>query len=134
MSQIRISSAATLLGVSDDTVRRWVDAGRLTSITDSSGRHAVDGVELAALVDLNMVELNAAEARALLAQDLALPDRLRQRLVVFSSTADALLDKARTTPAQAPDWEAIRRTARLLNGEFELLRSDLHRSLRQLAF
>ena len=49
MSQIRISSAATLLGVSDDTVRRWVDAGRLTSITDSSGRHAVDGVELAAL-------------------------------------------------------------------------------------
>lgn len=49
MSQIRISSAATLLGVSDDTVRRWVDAGRLTSITDSSSRHAVDGVELAAL-------------------------------------------------------------------------------------
>ena len=30
--------------------------------------------------------------------------------------------------------EQFRRTARLLNGEFELLRSDLHRSLRQLAF
>ena len=49
MTKIRISDAARFLGVSDDTVRRWVDAGRLTSITDSSGRHAVDGVELAAL-------------------------------------------------------------------------------------
>ena len=112
----------------------WKWISRLLSPTPTDQAQPSPRVELAALVDLNMVELNAAEARALLAQDLALPDRLRQRLVVFSSTADALLDKARTIPAQAPDWEAIRRTARLLNGEFELLRSDLHRSLRQPTF
>lgn len=49
MTQIRISSAADLLGVSDDTVRRWVEAGRLSGGVDDSGRQSVDGAELAAL-------------------------------------------------------------------------------------
>jgi len=43
----RIKEAADLLGVSDDTLRRWADAGRIETITDSSGRLAVDGVALA---------------------------------------------------------------------------------------
>lgn len=47
MSHIRISDAARFLGVSDDTVRRWVSAGTLASVTDSSGRKAIDGRELA---------------------------------------------------------------------------------------
>jgi molybdopterin-binding protein len=46
--KLRISEAAALLGVSDDTVRRWVEHGRLPSIQDG-GRMAVDGRELAAL-------------------------------------------------------------------------------------
>lgn len=49
MTQYRISEAAGLLGVSDDTVRRWIGSGSLTSSTDASGRHVVDGAELAAL-------------------------------------------------------------------------------------
>ena len=49
MTQIRISMAADLLGVSDDTVRRWVELGRLTGGTDDAGRQGVDGAELAAL-------------------------------------------------------------------------------------
>lgn len=49
MPQLRISEAAGLLGVSDDTLRRWVDAGRLGSVVDGSGRKAVDGAELARL-------------------------------------------------------------------------------------
>jgi molybdopterin-binding protein len=44
---LRISEAAALLGVSDDTVRRWIDQGRLPSIQDG-GRMAVDGKTLAA--------------------------------------------------------------------------------------
>lgn len=44
---IRISQAATLLGVSDDTVRRWVDQGRLTASPDDAGRLGIDGVQLA---------------------------------------------------------------------------------------
>lgn len=49
MTQIRIATAADLLGVSDDTVRRWMEAGRLSRVTDEAGRQGVDGVELANL-------------------------------------------------------------------------------------
>ncbi len=48
MPQFRLSEAARLLGVSDDTVRRWVRAGQLTAFDDSAGRKVVDGAELAA--------------------------------------------------------------------------------------
>jgi molybdopterin-binding protein len=47
MPTFRIREAANLLGVSDDTVRRWADAGRIETVTDASGRLAVDGVALA---------------------------------------------------------------------------------------
>ena len=49
MAQLRVSEAALLLGVSDDTVRRMVDAGRLPSRRDASGRIVVEGRDLAAL-------------------------------------------------------------------------------------
>ena len=49
MTQLRISEAAQLLGVSDDTVRRMVDAGRLAAHRDSSGRLTVQGADLATL-------------------------------------------------------------------------------------
>jgi molybdopterin-binding protein len=48
MTQMRVSEAAALLGVSDDTVRRWVEAGLLVATTDDSGRRVIDGAELAA--------------------------------------------------------------------------------------
>ncbi|MFD4673382.1 molybdopterin-binding protein [Lentzea sp. NPDC058450] len=50
MPNLRISEAATLLGVSDDTVRRWIDQGRLESTVSLNGRKAIDGRELAAFV------------------------------------------------------------------------------------
>lgn len=49
MPQIRISDAARFLGVSDDTVRRWVDQGVLDASTDAAGRRTVDGHALAVL-------------------------------------------------------------------------------------
>jgi molybdopterin-binding protein len=42
-----VSEAAQLLGVSDDTVRRWADAGRLRTMQHENGRLGIDGVELA---------------------------------------------------------------------------------------
>ena len=47
MTQLRVSEAATLLGVSGDTVRRMVDSGRLASTKDHSGRIVVEGADLA---------------------------------------------------------------------------------------
>ncbi|WP_022893038.1 TOBE domain-containing protein [Agromyces subbeticus] len=48
MTQYRISEAADLVGVSDDTVRRWVVEGLLSASKDASGRQVVPGDELAA--------------------------------------------------------------------------------------
>ena len=47
MPVFRIKEAASLLGVSDDTVRRWAEAGRIQTTTDESGRLVIDGVTLA---------------------------------------------------------------------------------------
>ena len=49
MTTYRISEAAELLGVSDDTVRRWVDAGSLPVSDDDAGRSVIDGADLATL-------------------------------------------------------------------------------------
>ena len=40
---------ATLLGVSDDTVRRWADSGRLPTTRDEAGRQVAAGADVAAL-------------------------------------------------------------------------------------
>jgi molybdopterin-binding protein len=53
MHQYRLAAAAQLLGVSDDTARRWADSGRLPTTTDAEGRRVVEGTDLAAFaVDL----------------------------------------------------------------------------------
>jgi molybdopterin-binding protein len=55
MAQIRIKDAAVYLGVSDDTVRRWVDNGILDAVQDDSGRTVIDGLDLAQLARKNAV-------------------------------------------------------------------------------
>ncbi|MHA7155219.1 TOBE domain-containing protein [Arthrobacter sp. TMN-50] len=59
MSQIRIKDAAHYLGVSTDTVRRWVEDGTLSSDKSGPGATTVDGLELAHL----------AQERAVLPED-----------------------------------------------------------------
>ena len=50
MTVFRIGEAAGLLGVSDDTVRRWIDAGRLAATRGENGHRTIAGVDLAAFV------------------------------------------------------------------------------------
>lgn len=47
MAVYRVREAAELLGVSDDTVRRWIDQGRLAVAIDDSSRQVVEGGALA---------------------------------------------------------------------------------------
>jgi excisionase family DNA binding protein len=47
MTVLKIAEAAGLLGVSEDTVRRWAEAGRLETTRLPSGRQGVDGRVLA---------------------------------------------------------------------------------------
>ncbi|MEU0879226.1 helix-turn-helix transcriptional regulator [Lentzea sp. NPDC005914] len=56
MPNLRISEAAALLGVSDDTLRRWIDQGRLRSVVLDNGRKGVSGTELAEFAQ-NMTEV-----------------------------------------------------------------------------
>ena len=55
MAQIRIKDAAAFLGVSDDTVRRWIDTGLLESTKDEAGRGVVDALAVADLARKNAV-------------------------------------------------------------------------------
>lgn len=84
MPHIRIADAARFLGVSDDTVRRWINGGALTSTTDSSGRMAVDGRELA--------EFSRQQARSL-ADPSGTSSSARNRFVglVTAVTADTVM-------------------------------------------
>jgi molybdopterin-binding protein len=47
VTTFRVRQAADLLGVSDDTVRRWAESGRLVTTLDEGGRQAIDGAVLA---------------------------------------------------------------------------------------
>jgi molybdopterin-binding protein len=47
VTTFRLGEAADLLGVSSDTVRRWIDNGRLAAVRDENGHRTVDGAVLA---------------------------------------------------------------------------------------
>jgi molybdopterin-binding protein len=59
----RLPDAASLLGVSDDTLRRWADAGRFETSRTSDGRAGIEGVALAALArEVADLPIDAADA------------------------------------------------------------------------
>jgi molybdopterin-binding protein len=59
MPSYRLREAAELLGVSDDSLRRWADSGRVAADDDAAGRRVIDGAELA-----RFAEKNAGPVRA----------------------------------------------------------------------
>ena len=67
MGAYRIKEAAELLGVSDDTLRRWAEGGRVATTTDAAGRLAVDGVELAHLAEELAAPNGGGEQRSVVA-------------------------------------------------------------------
>jgi molybdopterin-binding protein len=58
----RVREAAELLGVSDDSLRRWADTGRVATTVDSAGRRVIDGAELARFAEQNAGPVPEARA------------------------------------------------------------------------
>jgi molybdopterin-binding protein len=84
VAQLRIHEAAELLGVSDDTVRRWVEAGRLDTVREPGRPTLVEGIQVADLAR----ELAAAPPAGPAASASA---RNRFRGVVTAVTADTVM-------------------------------------------
>lgn len=67
MTLYRIGEAAEVLGVSVDTVRRWIDAGRLPADRDGQGHRIIAGPDLAgfarSLADAPDDGINRSSAR-----------------------------------------------------------------------
>ncbi len=49
VARYQIGEAAGILGVSPDTVRRWVDSGRLRALRTEGGHRVIEGADLADL-------------------------------------------------------------------------------------
>ena len=63
MSDFRVAEAAELLGVSTDTVRRWIDGGRVAAAT-VEGRTTIAGADLATLAASLVDEAEKDRTRA----------------------------------------------------------------------
>jgi molybdopterin-binding protein len=113
VSEFRISEAAAMLGVSDDTVRRWGDAGRLRIRKAANGRQVVDGVDLVPL----MTEL-ATESPIATAFPLA-PASARNRFagIVTAVTKDTVMAQVEL---QAGPFRVVSLMSREAADELEL--------------
>ncbi|MDQ3306864.1 MAG: TOBE domain-containing protein [Actinomycetota bacterium] len=88
MTTYRLAEASEVLGVSDDTMRRWIDAGRIPATTGSDGRAAVAGQDLAQLAK-SLAEKRAdgvGPARAA-----SVSARNRMRGIVTAVTRDTVM-------------------------------------------
>lgn len=89
----RMSEAAALLGVSDDTIRRWVDVGRLTLSTGASGGAGKSGPLSVDAAQLATVAQELATESALAAAFPATKASARNRLtgIVTKVTKDGVM-------------------------------------------
>ena len=83
MTTYRIGEAAELLGVSVDTVRRWVDAGRLAAGRDDHGHRSIAGADLAGFARALAEEPDPGTRRS--------SARNRLRGIVTAITRDAVM-------------------------------------------
>lgn len=66
MALVRVKRAAQVLGISEDTLRRWAESGRCTIETDSAGRASISGEQLARLSQERSATSNSIDKPAAL--------------------------------------------------------------------
>jgi molybdopterin-binding protein len=68
MPTYRIREAAELLGVSDDTLRRWADSGRVATAKDDAGRQVIEGAALARFAEELAASVERPEPRPVVSE------------------------------------------------------------------
>lgn len=89
MSAYRVAEAAEVLGVSDDTLRRWIDAGRVPAHAGDDGKTRVDGVDLAALA--KSIADHGAEGFGTVSRATSVSARNRMRGIVTAVKKDTVM-------------------------------------------
>lgn len=87
MAHLRISEAAGYLGVSHDSVRRWISHGKLTAHHDDTGRQVIRGADVAALAQA------AAENRQNVPGELASSARNKLAGLVTKIASDTIMSQ-----------------------------------------
>jgi molybdopterin-binding protein len=85
----RVAEAADLLGVSSDTLRRWIAAGRVRASVTDDGRTAVTGADLAELAR-SLAEAGP-DGTTHAARAASVSARNRMRGIVTSVTRDTVM-------------------------------------------
>jgi molybdopterin-binding protein len=88
VTSYRIAEAADLLGVSNDTLRRWIDAGRVPAGPGSDGRTEIRGADLAGLAQ-RLAEDAEQPPQSL--RSASVSARNRMRGIVTSVTKDTVM-------------------------------------------
>lgn len=68
VSRFGFRIAAELLGVSDDTLRRWADAGRIETVLEAGRRRTIEGAVLARFAEELASGAERPTARAVLSE------------------------------------------------------------------
>jgi molybdopterin-binding protein len=89
VSSYRVAEAAEVLGVSDDTLRRWIDAERVPAAPGSDGRTRIDGTDLATLA--KSLSEHAPEGLGQAARAASVSARNRMRGIVTAVKKDTVM-------------------------------------------
>ena len=89
VSAYRVAEAAEVLGVSDDTLRRWIDAGRVQARAGDDGKTRIDGADLAALA--KSIADHGSEGFGQVSRATAVSARNRMRGIVTAVKKDTVM-------------------------------------------
>ena len=85
----RVAEAAEVLGVSNDTLRRWIEAGRIPATAGVDGRTRVSGADLASLA--KTLADRGADGAGSVSRAAAVSARNRLRGIVTAVTKDTVM-------------------------------------------